>query len=62
MKQVFEGEIPLCQLNVGAKKGVNAQLGVKCTENHTRSPHSVLCVTFLATLDLFVCTIYASKP
>lgn len=28
MKQVCEGENPLCQLNIGAKKDVNPQLRV----------------------------------
>lgn len=47
MKQVCEGENPLCQLNIGAKKDVNPQPRV--SKMHVYLLHSVLCVTFLVT-------------
>lgn len=52
MKQVFGGENPLCQLNIGAKKGVNPQLRVSKMHTNPRAftPFSAVFVCFL--LDL----------
>lgn len=52
MKRVFEGENPLCQLNSGAKKGVNPQLRVSKMHTNPRvfTPFSAVFVCFL--LDL----------
>lgn len=69
MKQVCEGENPLCQLNIGAKKDVNPQPGV--SKMHIDpcvfTPFSAVCSILnnwymLRFFFAFYCIFYTHNP